>query len=194
MTRPENIWPVYESLRPAWDHLDVHWYIIHDCKVPPCMDIDWPHENPDVDLLHLTGPKGDAGWAQRNWHLCNGRKDAFIYWHDDDTLAVPDLFRDLKETVTKDPHIKAIVYAMKYPHKEGRMLVGNSSNVSIGTISGSMVVFHRSTVGDLRAKMERCADGQFFQQWWAQNHTKDHTLWTDKPYILYNSLNPERPE
>jgi hypothetical protein len=188
VTRPQNLGEIGMSLKSANHYFDVFWYKIHDCKVGGCKDIP-------ISCIHgVPGPPEDAGWTQRNWHLDHGRPQAWVYWHDDDTEAHPDLFKDLAESIAINPKLKAIVYAMKYVHLPGQpIMVGQPGNVQIGTISGSMVIFRRDFVQDEKAWPERMADGMFWQKV-MRNANLDEVLWTNKPYILFNSMNPSKPE
>lgn len=187
VTRPGNLGLIGMGMKAASHYFDLFWYKIHDCKVGGCKDIP-------ISCIHgVPGPEGDAGWTQRNWHLDHGRPGAWVYWHDDDSEVHPDLFRDLHETIVARPDIQAVVYAMRYPHRNNHVLVGNPDNVQIGSISGSMVLFRRDFVGDYRPYTERMADGMFWQKV-MRNRPKDVVLWTDKPYILFNSMNPGKPE
>lgn len=188
VTRPHLLGQIGLGMKGASHYFDLFWYKIHDCKVGGCKDIP-------VSCIHgVPGPEGDAGWTQRNWHLDHGRPGAWVYWHDDDTEVHPDLFRDLHDTIVANPHIRAVVYAMKYVHLPNQpVMVGQPGNVQIGSISGSMVIFRRDFVGTHRAYTERMADGMFWQKV-MRNADPSTVLWTDKPYILFNSLTPERPE
>ena len=187
VTRPENLSEIGKSLLVANRYFDVCWYKIHDCKVGGC-------ENLKVSCLYIPGPPGDAGWTQRNWHLDHGRPDAWVCWHDDDTVMHPDLAAHLADHIKAFPYLRAIVYAMKYVHLPDQpVMVGQPGNVQIGSISGSMVIFRRDFVGTQRAYTERMADGMFWQKV-MRNAPPDTILWTDKPYILFNSLNPGKPE
>ena len=51
-------------------------------------------------------------------------------------------------------------------------------------------------VSDSRLSFAAPADGTFLEQWWKQMppSVKERVLWTDKPYIIYNYLNPQRPQ
>lgn len=202
VSRTHLLQPLRLDIQDAERHFDIQWWVIHDClaKAKTCarFNIAAPRGRKWYRKHHLAVAGSEAGWGQRNWHLDHGRPDAYVWWLDDDTRIPARFFPALAADL--ESGADAVVYAMQYPLPpfaeaqgitEPKILHPDPDRVEVGGISGSMAIFRRECVGDLRARLERTSDGTFLRELF-QRIPRSRVLWVDDPLILYNAQDPER--
>jgi len=163
-SRPENLYKIYDSLKPFLDKIT--WWIIYDLETKPMFPDEWIKEF--IFIEHFIGN------PQKNYALNLIEKD-WCYFLDDDNLLHPDLVPEIEKVESQGVLFK-------------QQLNGWIRDIDPREtfIDQAQYILKRELIGNERYEMKYTADGAFIEKIYNQN--KDKFLRIEKVLSYYNYL------